>query len=171
MRAQALVGHRLYVSHRSGCIGNTPYCFIFSIFHIGTVKLQRQYVTAPHPELPSSWPPSFLSPPALSKPVSPGAWLCPHNPLHLQRVCDSLENPAGNAPGPGIPHPPHRVAHHNGNDIPSLLACSWLLLFLPWRRVWGRVGLPPSPAPPLPSPPYHLKGPILPLLSRASLCS
>lgn len=110
-------------------------------------------------------------PPALSKPVSPGAWLCPHNPLHLQRVCDSLENPAGNAPGPGIPHPPHRVAHHNGNDIPSLLACSWLLLFLPWRRVWGRVGLPPSPAPPLPSPPYHLKGPILPLLSRASLCS
>lgn len=91
----------------------------------------------------------------LPKPVSPGAWVRPHNPVHLQRVCHSLEDPAGGATGPRIPHSPHRVAHHNGNDVPRLAGLLLAAAFPALLRVWGRVGLPlslprPSSGPPLP---------------------
>lgn len=71
-------------------------------------------------------PPLSSHPRALSKPVSPGSWVHPHNLVHLQRVCHSLENPPGGATGPRIPHSPHRLAHHYGKDTSGLLACSWL---------------------------------------------
>lgn len=110
---------------------------------------------------------SFCPPALSSQACFPGAWACPHHPVHIQRVCGSLENPAGNTPGPRIPHSSYCVAHHDGKDNPGSLGL--LLaerLLLPWWRVWGRAQLPSA----LPAP-AHLKGPVLTLLSRASPCS
>lgn len=90
----------------------------------------------------------LFTPAALSKPVSPGARVRPHNPVHLQRVGHPWEDPAGDTPGPGIPHPPHRVAHRNGNKSPGSPA-GWLLAAaFPARwKVWGSAGDPPPSLP------------------------
>jgi hypothetical protein len=51
--------------------------------------------------------------------------------VHLQRGHPSVENPAGNAPAPRIPHSPYCVAHHHGNDfLRWSLACFWQLFLL-----------------------------------------
>lgn len=153
--------HYLCDSYRSSLSCITPYsCFLS--------RLPCSVVTLVHHSAPpgatvqldveslASWPPSCFPPPALSRPVSPGVWVRPGNPVHLQRVCDSLENPAGNAPGPRVPHTPHRVAHHNGESRPR--PAGWLLAaaFPALVEVGGRGGSLPtlsSPASPTPSPP------------------
>ena len=158
----------------------TPYSFFLSRRPCSVVTLV--HCSAPpgatvqlDVESLSSWQgvaerlPSFFPPPALSQPVSPGAWVCPHNPVHLQRVCDSLENPAGNAPGPRVPHTPHRVAHHNGESRPRpaglLLGAASPVPVEGWDR-GGSLQTLSSPSVPHPRPTSHLT-----LLSRASPCS
>lgn len=109
--------------------------------------------------------------PTSPKPVSPGAGLHPHGPVHLQCGSCSLENPAWGARGPRIAHAPNGVAHHHGNDTP---APGWVIFhtcpLLP-RSCLGSGWLLGTALNFLSHPQPHLSGLSGLLLSRVSLCS
>lgn len=99
----------------------------------------------------SSLSPVFFFPWQSYESVSPGAWLCSHTSIHVQRGHASVEDPPGDAPGARASPSPYRVAHHHGNHRlcgspartrppPLLLSCGAGA----WRR-WGPWELPLLP--------------------------